>query len=96
MDISELNGKTIYIIEGCNIDRLAELIASKMPQQMAQPAPPINEETLLTFAETCKFLGISRPTGTRWRNAGKISGHLMGGKLYFFKSELLNALKNGE
>lgn len=95
MDFENLQGDTLIIARAADFRALADRIIEQLKAQAPQVPSVSSDDTLFSFAETCKFLGISRPTGTRWRNAGKISGHLMGGKLYFFKSELINALKNG-
>lgn len=92
MDISELNGKTILIMQASDIDKLAELIADKLPRQEARPALPIHEPPI-PQKEAEEFMGVTHPTFLRWRKQGKVTGHTLGGRVYFFKSELLAALQ---
>ena len=43
--------------------------------------------------EAARFLGKSRQTLIAWRKKGVITGHTLGGRVYFLKSELLEAMK---
>jgi hypothetical protein len=60
-------------------------------------APPKKQqetERPIPQAEAIEFLGKSRQTLTTWRKKGIISGHKLGGRVYYLKSELLAALTN--
>jgi hypothetical protein len=60
-----------------------------------QPAAPKVQETEqpISQPEAIKFLGKTRQTLTAWRKKGIITGHVLGGRVYFLKSELLAAIK---
>jgi hypothetical protein len=56
--------------------------------------PNIQVETPISQPEAVKFLGKSRQTLIAWRKKGIIKAHTLGGRVYFLKSELLEALKS--
>jgi Helix-turn-helix domain len=63
------------------------------------PATSSNEpysqvEQPISQPDAVKFLGKSRQTLTAWRKKGIIKAHTLGGRVYFLKSELLQALKS--
>jgi Helix-turn-helix domain len=66
----------------------ANLLTKPEPSKTFEPEQPIPQE------EALKFLGKSRQTLTTWRKKGIITGHSLGGRIYFFKSELLAAMKH--
>lgn len=57
-------------------------------------APPLNELEVLSPAEVCRLLKISRPTLIKLNKAGKLTGKRLGGKIFYNKSEVEKALIN--
>lgn len=91
MEIQSLSGSTLLIIQASDLQEFARSLMRDQPQAPASPV--IVDDTPLTQSEAVKFLSVTRPTFLRWRKAGKISGHVLGGRVYFFKSELIKAMK---
>lgn len=61
---------------------------------ISKHTPPKEEvERPISQLEAIEFLGKSRQTLAAWRKKGVITGHTLGGRVYFLKSELLAALK---
>lgn len=61
---------------------------------ISKPVPPDKEvERPISQPEAVEFLGKSRQTLTAWRKKGIIKAHILGGRIYFLKSELLAAMK---
>ena len=53
-------------------------------------------ERPISQVEAIAFLGKSRQTLNTWRRKGIISAHRLGGRIYFLKSELLEAMKSNK
>lgn len=53
---------------------------------------PCTENELLTRKQTCEFLGVDSSTLWEWTNAGKVQVYGMGGRRYYKKAELIQAL----
>jgi hypothetical protein len=69
------------------------LSESKPSIQQPEIAVKDDFERPIPQAEAIAFLGRSRQTFYTLRKKGKIKGHTFGGRIYFFKSELLAAMK---
>ena len=41
----------------------------------------------------CKMINVSRPSLHRWSKAGMVRSHKIGGKLFYFESEVIEDLK---
>jgi predicted site-specific integrase-resolvase len=41
----------------------------------------------------CKLIGVSRQALHKWSKAGIVRSHKLGGKLFYFESEILEDLK---
>ena len=95
-EISEiLNGpNNVMILLGRDdLIEFATTCASRIKDtQKKEPVIQVTEQPI-SFPEAVKFLGKSRQTLTVWRKRGIIKGHILGGRVYFLKSELLDALK---
>jgi hypothetical protein len=95
MEINEvLQGKdnTLLIVRRDDLIEMAKAYASKVVDakqepQRAEPEAPINQ------SEAVAFMGKSRQTFYSWRKKGIIRAHTIGGRIYFFKSELIAAMK---
>ena len=64
--------------------------------QAEKPATnPVKDNSIeqpISQPDAIKFLGKSRQTLIKWRHKGVIHGHVLGGRVYYLKSELLEAL----
>jgi len=52
------------------------------------------EKELLSFRETCEFLGIHPSTLNSWKASSKIPFKRLGKRIFFNRSDVLNALKD--
>lgn len=68
-------------------------VAQKAVSEMAKNAHKLNDDCLLTIAETCSFMHITRSTLNKWTRENLISSMKKGGRVFYKKSELL-AQKN--
>jgi len=50
-------------------------------------------EKPVTAKYICKMIGVSRPALHRWSKSGTIRAHKIGGKLFFFESEVMEDLR---
>jgi len=41
----------------------------------------------------CKMIGVSRPALHKWSKAGIVHSHKIGGKLFYFESEVMEDLE---
>lgn len=73
-----------------NIENL--LLDIKHPTKDPEPLQDRIEEPI-SQNEAARFLGKSRQTLTAWRKKGIIKAHRLSGRIYFLKSELLEAMK---
>ena len=91
MDISQLPSNCQVVVNVEDLKAFANLLTGNL-----QPPPPLSApetEKPLTHAEALEFLGKSRQTLTAWRKKGIVKGHMLGGRIYFLKSELMEAIK---
>ena len=49
-------------------------------------------EKLVTAEYVCKMIGASKPALHKWSKAGIIRSHKLGGKLFYFESEVMEDL----
>lgn len=50
-------------------------------------------EKPVTAKYVCKIIGVSRPALHKWSKEGIIRSHKLGGKLFYFESEVMEDLK---
>lgn len=94
MDIQQLSGSTLLIVTASDLQAFAESLLRDKPEVPA--APVVVNTRPMTQTASMDFLGVTRPTFMRLRKQGKIKGHTLGGKLYFFESELLEAIRKND
>jgi len=93
IDISKLQSGTFIIFKSEDVEVFAETFANKILASKKEP-PKIQEiEQPIPQPEALRFMGKSRQTFSKWRKDGKIKGHKLGGRIFYFKSELLSAMK---
>ena len=49
-----------------------------------------NDDELLTRKDVCRVLKISQSTLIRWTRSGRLQVHLVGNKVYYYRSEIYN------
>ncbi len=72
--------------------------ATLLLKAQTQPQPPKTPEPEKPISQTeaVHFLGRSRQTLVKWRKKGAIKSYRIGGRIYYKRSELLEALKRNE
>jgi len=88
------------ILENVSTDELKNLISDSVRIELSKILPnagftPTDSgpEQPVSQPDAVKWLGKSRQTLTAWRKKGIIKAHVLGGRVYFLKSELLEAMK---
>lgn len=97
MDINQiLHGteNTLLIVRRNDLIEFATTYADRVNAGQKKPPIIIEEERPISQPEAVKFLGKTRQTLIKWRKKGVLKGYLLGGRVYYLKSELLAALKN--
>lgn len=96
MEINEtLQGtdNTLIIVRRDDLIEFAKTYASKVIESKPDPQREPQHETPINQAEAIAFMGKSRQTFYSWRKKGVVKAHIMGGRIYYFKSELIAAMK---
>lgn len=82
---------TLLIVRSRDLKEFADkLLANK-----ESPSNP-EQEKPLSQSEAIKFLGKTRQTFVNWRKKGLVNAYTINGKLYYKKSELLDALQKAD
>mgnify|MGYP002066777976 CR=1 FL=1 len=80
------------------LEEVSELIRKVLRAEISKISSLQNlkqeDEPLIKIGEVVKILHVSKPTIFSWIRRKKIPCHRMGSRLYFKRSEILNALKN--
>lgn len=77
-------------------EQLVQLISDGILSQLAdfkKGFSPINQDVLLTRAQTCEYLQIDQSTLWSWTNKGKVTAYGIANRRYYKKAELLESLK---
>ena len=88
MNITELENGTILICKKEDLKEFAESLMKAKPEPVKEP----EAETPISQAAAIIFLGKSRQTFYSWRKKGVVKAHILGGRVYYFRSELLAAM----
>jgi hypothetical protein len=70
---------------------IQEVLQSEKPSTIPESVKSIEQP--ISQSDAIKFLGKSRQTLIAWRKKGIITAHILGGRVYYLKSELLTAMK---
>jgi hypothetical protein len=73
---------------------IADCLANINLIPKADPSLKQEIEKPISQPEALEFLGKSRQTFTTWRRKGFITARTLGGRVYYLKSELLEAMKH--
>lgn len=93
--------KRAFLFE-CSPDELLELIKIAvreiLHEQLEQPlanSPPLNQDAeVLSPAQVCNILHITRPTLAKYHKIGKLKGKKVAGRIFYKRSEVNNFLNN--
>ena len=85
---------SLFIMGNEDLSELADIIVGRI--QSLIPKEPVTQdvERPICQKDAIKFLGKSRQTLNKWRKRGIIKSHILGGRVYYLKSELLATLNN--
>jgi excisionase family DNA binding protein len=78
------------------IDHLYSLIKQAVNEVIIKKEESEQTKDLLTFKETCDFLGIHPSTLNKWKAENKIPFKRLGKRIYFQRKEILNSLKESD
>lgn len=82
-------------MSAADLRKFADMVRDESRQGKPVAPAPQEQEQPINQTEAIKFMGKSRQTFYSWRRKGLVKAHVLGGQCYFFKSELLAALKGG-
>jgi hypothetical protein len=94
MEINEIlqgNNDVLLIVRRDDLIAFATSYANHLKAGIIRPLEK-EEEKPISQPEAIKFLGKSRQTLIKWRKKGLIIGYRLGGRIYYMKSELIEAL----
>jgi excisionase family DNA binding protein len=92
MKLTELlQNQTLVVINSNDLHDFAEKLISDRPSPTIETSQ-VTEKPLST-KEAADFLGVSRQTLYDLRKKDKLKAHALGGKVYYFRQDLLDALK---
>lgn len=74
-------------------DDLFDLVTEAV-QSVRNSEPQPETKELLTRKETADLLNVNIATLWRWTNSGKLSQYGIGGRTYYKRSEVLEAVKS--
>lgn len=78
-----------------DLDRILgniEILLLEIISQKNEPQPEVKD--LLTRKETAELLQVNIATIWRWTNSGKLNQYGIGGRTYYKRSEVLEAVKS--
>ncbi|WP_353119456.1 helix-turn-helix domain-containing protein [Myroides odoratus] len=83
-----MSGK--LILEGITTSAFIELIADVVVEKLKVVK---EQDVLMTRHEAAKYLRIGLSTLSRWTSEGRVPSHGIGGKIYYYKSEIEGAME---
>lgn len=77
------------------IDQISEIISRKVTEAVNSNSKKADDEKLISSKEACELFqpAISRPTLHSWAKQGKLKPRYIGSKVYYLKSEIMEAVK---
>jgi excisionase family DNA binding protein len=72
-------------------DKIANAVLEKLSQQ-EKPKQDLQTE-FLTIKDTCKILGVTKPTLHIWTKSGKVTGYRISSRIRYKREEIENAVK---
>lgn len=83
--------KTIVI----SVDELIEIIDDRLENAISK-TPDKEEVEILTRHDVAKMFGVSLVTVNEWCRKGILKPHHMNSRVYFYKSEVMEALSGSK
>jgi excisionase family DNA binding protein len=80
------------LIQGYSLEQLAEALKPLFETQTATE-PKETENPLLTRDEVCKLLSFNKTSLWKHTKSGKLKSYGIGNKVYYKRSEVLEAVK---
>jgi ACT domain-containing protein len=87
-DNPDLASNMRFEITGEQIMYLIEKAVKEITKRLKRT----KEKKLLSEDDACKFLGLTRQTLHAYRKAGKITYHVLGSRIYYLESELIDEM----
>lgn len=78
--------KLLHEIKDFIVDELKKILKNNTKKD--------DKENFITRKEVCQLLKIHESTLNRWKNDGKLTSRVMGGKVYYSKLEIYQKLNN--
>lgn len=91
-DVLQGTENALIIVRRNDLLDFAETFAKKRNSEQPQPQPD-EPEAPISQNEAIKFLGKSRQCFYSWRKKGIVKAHILGGRVHYFRSELLAAMR---
>jgi len=82
--------KEIFI--NIEIEDFMDLVRNCVREEIQEIVKNNENTELMKASEVCEYLKISKVTFLKWVKQGKIVGYHLGTRLFFKKSEIINAL----
>ena len=83
------------IVTQYSIEELKKELIDPLKEDLIRLGAQREPETLLTRKEAAKFLGITIQTLHDWTKRKFVKAGRIGNRVYFKKSDLVNAIENG-
>ena len=83
----------LLIVRRDDLIAFANTYANRMIAEQPKANAKQETEQPISQAEAVKFLGKSRQAFYSWRRKGLIKAHVLNGRVWYFKSELIAAMK---
>ena len=76
---------------------VATEFANYLLDGMRENVPPIDgEEELLTIADVCQLLGVTKPTLWRWDKMGYLCKVMVGNRIHYRKEDVKRIMNNNQ
>ena len=69
------------------------MIILPLTKLLSEMNPKSSFEKPVSANYICKMIGIGRPALHKWSKAGIVRSHKLGGKLFYFESEIYEDMK---
>ena len=90
-----MNDQYIMIPASEFIDQISEIISRKVSEAVQATSQKNDEEKMLSAKEVCELFqpNVSRVTIHTWTKEGKLQARYIGSRVYYLKSEVMQAVK---
>ena len=95
--IAVMNNQTIFTC--IPIEDFTDLISSAIRRELSlflKASEKPKDEELIKIEAVCKMLNVSKVTVWTWKKTGKIPFYRLGGRIYYKRSEILEAMNKIE